>query len=221
MFKVDRSAIGALLLAAAACSPTKAPTIESCAGGLPDEAIRIALADSLLLRTGQRNRRLAASQIEMSVIGVAAFGSCVSAGAISIDEGNGGGVVVFSNAVTGVELLAAEMLMGPHDPIAIDSGRLAVQYATVRGSGQSSERTAVLCALARDVWIRCADLMTSIDVAATGFPPSDTNARGLRYSVASQVSSHLDTLQVRSFVSIKRYGQAEVRRNVAWFQVLP
>jgi hypothetical protein len=84
-----------------------------------------------------------------------------------------------------------------------------------------AERTAVLCALATDNWILCADMLTSQQITATGYPASDSLASGMHLSARGGVSVRGDTLVVTSEIEVKRYGQPVSRRTVTSYHVLP
>jgi hypothetical protein len=178
------------------------------------------LKDSLAAATTAKPGRT--EDVETASAQLRMAGECAVAVTMSWNDRFDGGVIIFTPSRAGVRLLAAAAYPGAKNPIPAGSGRVAFSYSASRGSGQLAERTVVLCALATDNWVPCADILTHQEVAASGYLPTDSLARGVRLAMKSKVSVHGDTLVITTEVLVKRYGRApETRKTLVSRHVLP
>jgi hypothetical protein len=221
MLKVGH--LGAALSLALAMSCQRAPAggTASCRPPTPDPSLQRAVSDSLGRALRMARDSYPTPDAELAVAGVSVSGQCAVGATLSWDNGFSGGVLVYRPRDRGLELLAARIFPGARAPQDAGANRFLFAYGGGRGSGQSEERTAVLCALAADDWVRCADLVTNQEVAATGYPASDSLATGMHLSSHGRTAVRGDTLFVTSDIEVKRYGRALSRRTVTWYQVLP
>jgi hypothetical protein len=164
------------------------------------------LADTLARRTNSSPAGTNA-EIQVERVPVSSSHSCLDAVTLSWADAFEGGIVIYRIEKGKRVLQAAMDFPGAHDPMPAGEGRVLFTYSSGRGSGQLAERTAVLCSLASDLWVVCADILTRQEVAATGYPPSDSLAKGMGFNMRSRVLVMMDTLVVTSDVLITRYGK--------------
>lgn len=180
------------------------------------------LTDALAAETPADGRPIRNGSISMDVRPVRLDDACVFVAALSWNSGFGGGLVFFAPRERGpAEVLQAIVYAGAHRTFDAGNRRIGFRYVAARGSGISEERTAVLCALSRDSWVLCADLLTDANVAPTGYSIKDTQAVGLQLKMSSSISVVDDTLIVMTETYVKRYGRSPVHRRGRSTLVLP
>lgn len=209
------------LLAMMACKKAESGLATLCPPPALNAPLQRALADTLAHGLGVLGDSSSVRASEVALAGVMVGQECAVAATLSWDDGFSGGVLVYRMHDPLLEVLATQPFAGAHAPMAAGPGRVVLSYSGGRGSGQMAERTAVLCALATDNWILCADMLTSQQITATGYPASDSLASGMHLSARGGVSVRGDTLVVTSEIEVKRYGQPVSRRTVTSYHVLP
>jgi hypothetical protein len=209
------------VLVLAACEAGSRSAVSSCRAPTLDPALQRSLLDVLTRRLRVSGDTSALPTADKETAGVPLAEECVGAATFSWSGGFGGAVVLFRSRDSGAEVLSVQFYPGAHAPIAAGTGRMLFSYSGGRGSGQRAERTAVLCSLAADNWVPCADVLTTQEVTATGYPAADALAARMHLSSRGQVTVQGDTLRVVSEIDVKRYGQPVSRRTVTWYQVLP
>ncbi len=190
----------------ASLAPRLAQAQAGCKNVSPTTELAQALADTLVKRAGLKGKRPTGSDVQAASAPVPVDGSCVIAYTLSWNAGFDGGVIISGAERDRLVVFGAAAYAGANHPIPAGKGRVAFSYSAGRGSGQISERTAVLCSLAIDNWVPCADVLTRQEVASSGYPPSDSLSRGMRFAMRSTVSVIADTLVISSDVVVKTYG---------------
>jgi hypothetical protein len=184
-------------------------------------ALARSLADTLNRRSNKSVPPIDAD-IQVANVPVRLPGGCVNVVTLSWCDGFEGGIVIQSVTDGKAAIQGLLDYPGARNPMPAGAGRVLFTYPTERGSGQIAERTAVLCSLAEDVWVVCADILTRQEVTGTGYPPSDSLAKGVALRMRSRVAVLRDTLVVTSDVTIRRYGtQSPTRRTLVAKHPLP
>lgn len=221
---MKRSLIALCTAFLAVSSATAASAQRSCTVQQLTAALEKALVDSLraALSLKPASSSSFAVGIHAETTRIALDSGCATATTLSWDDGFGGGIVLYKHAGESVTVLGTAAYAGARGVLAAGRGRVLFTYLAGRGSGQLAERTVVLCALAPDNWVPCVDFLTRQEIGASGYPPTDSLAKGMHLTIRSSIKVVGDTLVVTSDVRAKKYGRLPERhRQVMSRIVLP
>ena len=204
----------ALALAIALPQPAPAQGAACRADQMTPSALKV-LTDSLMRASADRSANSPSPEsVTAASVGVELDSGCAVAGTLSWNNGFDGGIVIYQRSGPGITVLAAAAYPGAKRPLSAGRGHVALTYSAGRGSGQLAERTVVLCALALDNWVPCVDVLTRQEIAASGYPPADSLAAGMRLMIESAVKTIGDTLVVESDVRMKRHGRDPEKHRI-------
>ena len=214
-----------IMLVAACCwtvGRLAAQAVGECRKLSVSSTLKDQLTDALAAETPSEGRPIRNGSISFEARPVRLDSVCVFVAALSWNSGFGGGLVFFVPRKQGsAQVLQVDVYPGARGTFEAGNRRVGFRYAAGRGSGVMEERTAVLCALSKDSWVVCADLLTDENVAPTGYSLSDARAIGLQLKMTSHASVVGDTLVVETESIVKRYGSGPVHRRWRSTLVLP
>lgn len=142
--------------------------------------------------------------LETAAVAAPVSNRCLSLVTLSWGNGLSGGVLFVDE--TGVVVARYPGFPGATSPMEAGPGRVVFEYVSERGSGVSESRLVALCALAEDLWVKCADIMKNRIDQAAGYPPADSAAVGMMMRQHAEVSVHGDSLVLSRRASYRRYG---------------
>jgi hypothetical protein len=184
---------------------------QSCSPDIRRSSVPKAFSDSLSRRFG--GGTVDSSGVHLETARVTFRRECLLAAAFSWNDEFEGGVIIFKVQGPMLTVRAMSHYPGARSVMSAGDNRVVFSYSAGRGSGYRAERTAVLCALAEDNWVPCMDLLTGYQIAASGYPTSDSLAKGMRLGMRSAIQVARDTLILHSTVQMRRYAQsAETKR---------
>lgn len=178
---------------------------QKCGADARSPVVSKSFADSLSRRFGGAN--VDSSEVHLATTRLTLGSECLVGATFSWNDGFEGGIILLAIRQHTNIVLRMERYPGAHSPIPAGDGRIAFSYSAGRGSGYAAERTAVLCAIAEDNWVPCLDMLTGQEIAATGYPISDSLARGVRFGMHTTIRVARDTLLLRTIVRMKKYGR--------------